>query len=469
MLWTMVRKELVQNLLELRFVVCAVLCVVLGSLSVFVLRADLAAKRTDYSENRQLYQQQAEEYGSYRDLDNLGVRVDRPPQDFQVLFFGMEKTTDRTAQIGGNFMPGFEGNFTTNPMVLMLPVADMLFVVGVVLSLLAFFISYDAVAGERESGTLKLLMSYSIPRDLVILAKWIGGYMSLALPFFASLVLGALLINTSGEIVFSAQDWQAFMISGVVSLVLIAVMFSIGLMVSVLARRSSTSIFSLLAIWVLLALIIPNAGPYVAEVVAPVPDVGQVERMIAERTKALNDAFFAEMRSMRRGNFRNMSREERAEVRRKMVEGRGVLQRDIHRLTEEIVRDFERQLSHQVDVARILTRISPVATYVYANTDIGVTGVRHEQELVNALRAYQRQFARYVDEKMAESGDSGGMFWGSSNDEEYSIDDMPVFTYRPENLGMRLQVRSTDVLLLFVFAVLFFMIAFVAFLRTDIT
>jgi hypothetical protein len=34
---------------------------------------------------------------------------------------------------------------------------------------------------------------------------------------------------------------------------------------------------------------------------------------------------------------------------------------------------------------------------------------------------------------------------------------------------MRLEVRSTDVLLLVVFAVLFFMMAFVAFLRTDIS
>jgi ABC-type transport system involved in multi-copper enzyme maturation permease subunit len=469
MLWTMVRKELIQNLLELRFVVCAILCVVLGALSVFVLRADLATKRADFSSNRQLYRQQAEEYGSYRDLENLGVRIDRPPQDFQVLFFGMEKTTDRTAQVGGSFMPGFEGNFNANPMVLMLPVADMLFVVGVVLSLLAFFISYDAVSGERESGTLKLLMSYSVPRDLVILAKWIGGYISLALPFFASLIFGALLISVSDEISFTAQDWQAFVVSGCVSLVLIAVMFSIGLLFSVFARNSSTSILSLLAVWVLLALIVPNAGPYVAEIVAPVPDVGEVQRTIAERSKALNDAFFAEMRSMRGGNWRNMSREERAEMRRKMVEGREQLQSAINRATEQTIRDFERQLNNQVEVARTITRISPVATYVYANTDIGVTGVRNEQQLINSLRAYQRQFSRYIDEKIEESG-GGGMFWGGNNDDqEYSIGDMPVFDYKPEELGMRLEVRSTDVLLLVVFAVLFFMLAFVSFLRTDIS
>ena len=222
MLWTMIRKEWVRNLLELRFMVCALLCIFLAIVSVVVLRADLAAKRVDFNTNREIYRQQAEEYGSYRDLDRLGVRVDRPPQNFQVLFFGMEKTLDRTASISGDFMPGFEGDLNTNPMVLMFPVADLLFVVGVVLSLLAFFISYDAVSGERESGTLKLLMSYSVPRDTVILAKWVGGYMSLALPFLVALMISALIISLSADIPFTGDDWEAFALSGVVSLMLIA-------------------------------------------------------------------------------------------------------------------------------------------------------------------------------------------------------------------------------------------------------
>ena len=466
MLWVMIRKEWVKNLLELRFLVCALLCVFLGLVSVLVLRADLAAKKVDFNTNREIYRQQAEEYGSYRDLQRLGIRVDRPPQDFQVLFFGMEKTLDRSAAISGDFMPGFEGDLNANPMVLMFPVADLLFVVGVVLSLLAFFISYDAVAGEREEGTLKLLMSYSLPRDTVILAKWIGGYLSLALPFLVALLLSALLISFSEEIPFDAEDWEAFVVSGLVSLLLIAVMFSIGLLVSVRARHSSTAILSLLALWVLLALVLPNSGPYIAEVFAPVPDVGEVERSISERTKGLNDAFWGQWRGMRR-NMRNMTPSERQELRKKMREGREELQAEINKATEEVVRDFERQLRWQVDVARNISRASPVAAYVYANTDIGETGVRHEQQLVNELRVYQRQFSRYVEEKSGDGG--GGGFWGGGNDEDYSIDDMPVFTYKAEDLEGRLAARTTDILLLAIFAVLFFMLAFVSFLRTDIT
>ena len=97
MLLVLALKEWATNLLELRFLVCASLCVCLGVLSVFVLREDLAAKRTEFYSNQSIYRAQAEEYGSYGSLQRSGIRVDRPPQNFQVLFYGVEKTLDRTA------------------------------------------------------------------------------------------------------------------------------------------------------------------------------------------------------------------------------------------------------------------------------------------------------------------------------------------------------------------------------------
>ena len=466
MLFVLAAKEWAINLLELRFLVCASLCVFLGVVSVFVLRADLVAKRTDFHSNQSVYRSQAEEYGSYRQLQRQGVRVDRPPQNFQVLFYGVEKTLDRSAVISDDYLPGFEGDINSNPSVLLFPVADLLFVVGVVLSLLAFFMSYDAVAGERERGTLKLLLSYSVPRDTLILAKWIGGYLSLALPFLVSLALSALLISASDDIPFRGSDWEAFAVAGVVSLLLIAVMFSIGLLVSVRARQSSTAILSLLALWVVLALVLPNSGPYLAEIVSPVPGVGEVERTIAQRTKGLSDEYAA---GWRRGGrrMRNMTSEQRAEFRRERTKAREQLQAAVNEATEEVIRDFERQLRQQIEVARTITRLSPVAAFVYANTDIGETGVRHERQLVNDLRQYQRQFARYVAEKR--EGSSGGGDFGFGEDDDYDIDDMPVFQQREDDLSDRLAARAVDILLLAVFAVLFFMAAFVSFLRTDIT
>ncbi|MFC1525391.1 ABC transporter permease [Candidatus Latescibacterota bacterium] len=466
MLKTLVLKELIHNLLELRFVVCASLCVFLGVVSVLVLREDLAIKRTDFATNRGIYQQQAEEYGSYRELERQGVRVDRPPQNFQVLFYGVEKTLDRTAVVSGEFLPGFEGDLNANPAVLLFPVADMLFVVAVVLSLLAFFISYDAVSGERESGTLKQVLSYPVPRDLLILAKWLGGYFSLAVPFLVSLVIAALLISLSEDIPFTGQDWEAFVVAGGVSLLLLAVMFSIGLFVSVRSRSSTTAILTLLAIWVVLALIVPNAGPYVAEIVAPVPDIGEVEREISSKTKAFSDQFRSLFRGGR-GRMRNMTREQRAEFFRQVNEQRQELQTNVNKATSDVVRGFEERLRSQTNVARTLTRISPVAAYVYANTDIGETGVRHEEKLINSLRLYQREVSRWVQEQQPEGG--GGGFFGSSSDDDYNIDNLPAFEFRSETLGDRMSDRTIDILILMIVAVLFFMAAFLSFVRMDVT
>ena len=217
----------------------------------------------------------------------------------------------------------------------------------------------------------------------------------------------------------------------------------------------------------LLALVLPNAGPFLAEIINPVPDVGEIERKMAESTRGLNEQYRGQWRGGR-GRMRGMSDEQRRELREEMQHAREKLQADINVASEKIIRDFERQLRRQMDTARNLTRISPVAAYVYANTDIGETGVRHEQQLINGLRAYQRQFSLYVDEK---SGDGGGDFGGGgqAQGEEYSIEDMPVFSFRAESLEGRLAARSTDILLLLILAVLFLMLAFVSFLQTYIT
>ena len=165
--------------------------------------------------------------------------------------------------------------------------------------------------------------------------------------------------------------------------------------------------------------------------------------------------------------MRDMTREQRARFRRERTEAREQLTAAVNEATEKVIRDFERQLRQQIEVARTITRLSPVAAFVYANTDIGETGVRHERRLVNGLREYQHQFARYVAEK--QEGSSGGSDFGFGEEEDYDIEDLPVFQQREDALSARLAARSIDILLLAVFAILFFMAAFVSFLRTDIT
>ena len=59
---------------------------------------------------------------------------------------------------------------------------DFTTVVAILLSFLAIVLGYDAICGERERGTLQLLLANSVPRSTVVLGKLIGGLLSIWIP-----------------------------------------------------------------------------------------------------------------------------------------------------------------------------------------------------------------------------------------------------------------------------------------------
>jgi len=346
------------------------------------------------------------------------------------------------------------------------PVVDILFIVAIVMSLLAFVFSYDAISGEREEGTLKLLLSYSVPRDRLILAKWIGGYLSLVVPFFIAVLAGATLVYFSKDVGFRGQDWTALTLAFLTSLVFIAVMFSVGLFVSTRCARSATSISILLFIWVIFALIVPNVSPYIADRISPTPPISKVENQIREEIGNIVSTFMQEMQQYRR-EHRDAFRT--PEGRKAFEEWIGEKYDDLkvamNEASDRALENFDRKVRAQENVTKTLSRISPIASYTYAATDISGTGTAAEQRLRDALKRYQQEFKDYIAGKVAEMKEKNVSMWSRQG---YDISDMPFFRYTEAPLSERLSQALTDITLLVLFAILFFMAAFLSFLRKDV-
>ena len=51
---------------------------------------------------------------------------------------------------------------------------DWVFIIGGLLSLMALLFTFDAFIGEKERGTLKLVMAQSLPRHTLLLGKFLG-------------------------------------------------------------------------------------------------------------------------------------------------------------------------------------------------------------------------------------------------------------------------------------------------------
>ena len=66
--------------------------------------------------------------------------------------------------------------------------------IGYVLSLIAILFTFDSISGERERGTLRLMLANSIPRHTVLLGKFLGALISISAPLTLAVLMN-LLIN----------------------------------------------------------------------------------------------------------------------------------------------------------------------------------------------------------------------------------------------------------------------------------
>lgn len=115
--------------------------------------------------------------------------------------------------------------------------------------LIALMLSYDALVGEFERGTMLLLLTYPITRWQVILGKFLGHVLILFFAIFAGYG-GALLILTviAGG---STEGWQAYLLMMSSSLLLGAVFIALGYLVSVLVKERATAAGTAIGLWLI--------------------------------------------------------------------------------------------------------------------------------------------------------------------------------------------------------------------------
>ena len=131
---------------------------------------------------------------------------------------------------------------------------------------------------------------------------------------------------------------------------------------------------------------------------------------------------------------------------------------------------YSDRMRRQISWSQNLARISPSASYLFAATRLAGTGpnlFRQFQSALDQFREAQQDYRRDLQR-------SGVVEWGRSgprvNDPDwFRPDDLPRFTMSEEGVLEALNLAFTDILLLAVYNVLFFMLAFVSFLRYDVT
>ena len=156
MLLHLIQKELLDQLLSLRFTMACIICPVVILSSIFVLTRDYKDATQDYNTNLIMHGDQLDEVRLPHQLTEEGIMLDKPLNPMKVFFSGVEEEHTVSVRVNGMAAPEFQYNFDKNPVSLLFPIMDLTFVAGIIMSLMAIAFSYDAISGEKELGTLKI-------------------------------------------------------------------------------------------------------------------------------------------------------------------------------------------------------------------------------------------------------------------------------------------------------------------------
>jgi len=498
MIWIIARKQLMDNILSLRFPIALLLCFVLMLFSTYILIEDYARQVSDLSDflRPDAYRDAIAGHGNIARLAEGPTPVARRIPALKVLCSGLGDDASLTATIRPFVGAIYKQRaFVTDTTLVLFPTINFVLIVNIVVSLLAMTFTYDAISGEKQNGTLRLILANAVPRHQVLLGKWLGSYAGFLLSYVPSLIGVAIIILIHPMMELTASEWWSVVLIFALSIVYTTVFFSLGLLVSSRTRDTKTSLLTLLAVWVFLALIIPNLSPYLAAEIHPTRTPYEIEaelnsiafeetekaweRVRESMGKTLDDGLreimvnrnlnpaaggswnldygtWSDGIRMIMGSLddEDTARElQLSSSRSARTELRNVASRSL------IVKsDYMASLRRQMAISKTISSLSPLAAFTYLATDLANTGIQGERNFRRTVDIFKNEFVSYV----------GGKLASQEFLDRPDVSDMPSFQYKPRAAAAVSRDDLIHLLLLALFNAVFLMGAYLSFLRYDV-
>jgi len=423
MIGTVVQKEILENIHSFKFLVITLLSVILVLTSIFVMYRD--------------YQLRVENYEVLRPDSSQPVAIIQPTP-LSIFAKGLDENMGRSyeVQFGGQINVGSKQQ-SVNKIFRLFTTPDLLYVIKVVMALCAMLFAFSAVSGEKEAGTLRLVLSNRVGRTVLLTGKWIGSFASLVVPFLLAVLLGVILLTVSPQVQMNNQDWLRLGLFLLGTLFYLAVFFSLGLFISAISHRSASSLVVSLFLWAVLVFVIPNLGNILARQLVEIPSVQRLE--VKRQQIWIKEVFELNNMGLR-------SWEDVQEAIKKVTS-------TINSENDRLISDYRGRFNRLVTATKNITRFSPTAAFTFLSTDLAGTGLLEERRLKQAVLQYKNlvvdkpfdiQTASYKGE-------------------------LPIFSYQRNPVREVLNAEGfTNLLVLILFNIVAFSAAYVALLRYDV-
>ncbi len=296
MIGAIAAKEFLTCLLTWRFGLAVTASVVLMSVSAVVMRADYARRLDAHEAELARIRTGLEKIRSYAGLRET---VSRPPSPLSVFSEGLEKRMGTILRFSHAKVPTMlTWKKETNPLVAAFPPFDLATVAGLLFSLMALFFAFDAVSGEQEGNTLKLMAANRVARWQILVGKWLGGGACSLLPAAVGFLVATLILSGSPRVSLAGVEWLRVGLIFVAVVLYTSAFYLVGLAVSSRVRESGMALVACISVWAGCTIVAPSATAYVVGEIAPLPPERELRSQWEEIDRRVRDEFWTGFREV---------------------------------------------------------------------------------------------------------------------------------------------------------------------------
>ena len=339
---------------------------------------------------------------------------------------------------------------------------DWMFAIGGVLSIAAFLLGHDAICGERQRGTLRLLLAQPIARWKILAGKLAALWLCLAVPLVSGCGISFALVALTGTVPVSGADLASAGAVLLLGLWAAAFFVLVTLAVSAASKLPSTSLSVLALLWVGGVVGVPALGSLLAHRLAPVPGDAEVARRAAAVQQRI-----AERYGGREGRWRAPEWAaadgyawERASARAE-IERR----RSLERIEQEVLGAKLRQAR----LARSLSCFSPALLVPDLGERLTGSGLARDAAFLAQARAFRPAIEEHVRRLDAEDPQSPHVLFFRGYLSARSVDPeaVPRFVFRELSTSERLAGSAPRLAVLALETVLLVLLAWLLFARLE--
>jgi ABC-2 type transport system permease protein len=297
-----------------------------------------------------------------------------------------------------------------NPATLRIGRLDLAFVIAYLVPLFAIALGCDMLAGEKEAGTLALLLSQPVSLRSLLLGKLVA---RLAILIGVVTVSTAVGMALEGVIVGGVALWMRLALGWLLTAVYAVLWLSLAATLNLADRPAVTNTLALVAIWVLVVIVGPSVVASTTTLAYPVP--ARAELVIADRDAdpdvarngdAALERYYREHPEVRPLSTITERQTNRAQLLLVFLDGQ--------RRVERLAHDIENAVRVRREAALGWSRLSPAVLMQESLDELAGTGASRYRAFHDQVKQFvQRQRSyfvpRVVQWKLLNGADQDGL------------------------------------------------------------